>query len=58
MIPINQDYYNILGVNKNSEENEINQVSKLFKESNLPESIDKEFINKLLIEIRKKIYNL
>lgn len=41
-----------------SVESEIVEMDRLFKESNLPESIDSNFINTLLIKIRKKIYNL
>lgn len=41
-----------------SVESEIVIIDKLFKESNLPESVDEEFINNILINIRKKLYNL
>lgn len=41
-----------------SVESEIVIIDRLFKESNLPESIDSDFINTLLIKIRKQIYNL
>lgn len=41
-----------------SVESEIVIIDKLFKNSNLPESIDSEFINTLLVKIRKQIYNL
>ena len=38
-------------------EKEIKEVDKLFKESNLPESVDKDFVNNLIIKIRKEVYN-
>jgi uncharacterized protein len=37
---------------------EIVDIKKLFKESNLPDSVDNEFMNGLLVSIRKKIYNI
>jgi len=37
---------------------EIKEVDKIFEDSNLPEKIDEKFINNLIINIRKKIYNL
>ena len=39
-------------------ENEIKEVDKLFNESNLPESVDKDFVNNLIIDIRKEVYKL
>ena len=39
-------------------ETEIKEMDLLFKESNLPDKVDSEFINQLLIKIRKSIYNL
>ena len=39
-------------------ESEITEVDRLFKESNLPDSVDPEFIHSLIVDIRKKIYNL
>lgn len=41
-----------------SVESEVIEMDKLFKQSNLPESIDSDFINTLLIKIRKQIYNI
>lgn len=35
----------------------IKQMDNLFSTSNLPDSVDKSFINNILIDIRKKIYN-
>lgn len=35
---------------------EIVEMDRLFKESNLPESVDLDFINNLIINIRKQIY--
>jgi hypothetical protein len=37
---------------------EIKEIDRLFKESNLPDSVDVKFINDLLINIRKKVYNI
>ena len=34
------------------------EIDKIFEESNLPDKIDEIFINKMIINIRKKIYNL
>ena len=39
-------------------EKEIVEIDKLFEESNLPDSIDIEFINDLIVKIRKQIYKL
>lgn len=39
-------------------EEEIVEVDRLFKESNLPENVDSELINELIILIRKKFYKL
>jgi hypothetical protein len=39
-------------------EKEIIEIDELFTNSNLPESVDKNFINELLIKIRKNIYNI
>lgn len=39
-------------------ESEIVIVDRLFKESNLPDEVDKNLINNLLIKIRKTIYGL
>lgn len=37
---------------------EIIEVDRLFNESNLPEKVDNDFVNNLLVSIRKKSYNL
>lgn len=39
-------------------ENEMIEIDNIFKKSNLPDSVDKDFITNLLINIRKKIYNI
>jgi predicted nucleotidyltransferase len=39
-------------------EAEIKAVDELYKNSNLPNSVDAKFVEDLLIDIRKKIYNL
>jgi predicted nucleotidyltransferase len=41
-----------------SVEEEIKEVDKIFEESNLPDKIDENFINNLIINIRKQIYKL
>ena len=41
-----------------SVENEIKEIDMIFENSNLPEKIDENFINKLIVEIRKQIYKL
>jgi hypothetical protein len=41
-----------------SVEEEIKEVDRIFEESNLPDEIDKTFINNLIINIRKNIYKL
>jgi predicted nucleotidyltransferase len=42
----------------NNVEKEIIEVDKLFDNSELPDSIDNEFINNLIVKIRKQIYKL
>jgi len=42
----------------NQVEKEIVEIDELFKNSNLPESVDEKFVNNLLIKIRKYIYNI
>ena len=37
---------------------EIIEIDELFKNSNLPDSVDEKFVNNLLIKIRKYIYNI
>jgi predicted nucleotidyltransferase len=39
-------------------ENDIIEIDKLFKESDLPESVDPGFVNDLLVSIRKEFYGL
>jgi len=39
-------------------ESDIVEIDKLFKESNLPDSVDPEFVNNLLVSIRKEFYGL
>ena len=39
-----------------SVEKEISDMDELFAKSNLPDKVDKEFVNNLLIKIRKNIY--
>ena len=39
-------------------EKEIVEIDKLFEESNLPDRIEDDFIHNLLINIRKKVYNI
>lgn len=39
-------------------EGEMDIINELFKNSDLPESVDKEFMNNLLIKIRKEFYGL
>ena len=39
-------------------EKEIVEIDELFTNSNLPDSVDKNFVNNLLIKIRKNIYNI
>ena len=39
-------------------EKEIVEIDELFTNSNLPDSVDQNFINELLIKIRKNIYNI
>lgn len=35
----------------------ISEMNKIFKNSNLPDSVDKDLVNDLLVEIRQKFYN-
>jgi hypothetical protein len=39
-------------------ESEIKEVDTLFKESDLPEKVDENFINSLLVKIRKSVYGI
>ena len=39
-------------------EKEIVEIDELFANSNLPDKVDKDFVNDLLIKIRKSIYNV
>lgn len=42
----------------NFSKEEINKIDSLFKDSNLLDEFDKNFVNKLILDIRKKIYKL
>ena len=42
----------------NKVESDIKEIKELFNKSDLPESVDKDFINDLIIKIRKKTYNI
>lgn len=39
-------------------ENDIIEIDRLFKESSLPDSVDPQFVNELLISIRKQFYGI
>lgn len=39
-------------------EKEIVEIDELFMNSNLPDKVDEDFVNQLLIKIRKNIYNI
>jgi hypothetical protein len=39
-----------------SVESEIVEIDKLFKNSNIPDSVDLNYINNLIVSIRKNIY--
>ena len=39
-------------------ENDILEIDQLFKESSLPDSVDPQFVNELLISIRKQFYGM
>ena len=39
-------------------EREIKEIDELFKNSTLPDKVDKTFVNQLLVKIRKNIYNI
>jgi len=39
-------------------ENDIQEIDQLFKESNLPDSVDKDLVNSILINIREEFYNI
>jgi hypothetical protein len=39
-------------------EEQISVVDKLFEESNLPDSVDANFVNDLLIQIRKEYFKI
>ena len=41
-----------------SVESEIVEIDKLFKNSNLPDSVSTEFIHELIVKIRKNIYKI
>ena len=42
----------------NEVEKEIVEIDELFANSNLPDKVDENFVNELLIKIRKNIYNI
>jgi len=42
----------------NDVEKDIIEIDELFNNSNLPDNVDKKFVNELLIKIRKNIYNI
>jgi predicted nucleotidyltransferase len=39
-------------------ESEINDMDSIFKESNLPDSVDRNMVNRILLNIRKMIYDI
>lgn len=39
-------------------ENEILEINNVFEKSNLPDSVDKNFVNDILIEMRKEFYKI
>ena len=39
-------------------EKEILEIDEIFEKSNLPDKVDENFLNDLLIKIRKNIYNI
>lgn len=39
-------------------EQDIQEIDQLFKNSNLPDSVDKDLVNSILVDIRKEFYNL
>jgi predicted nucleotidyltransferase len=39
-------------------EHDIKEIDELFKNSNLPDSVDKDLVNSILVDIRKEFYNL
>jgi len=39
-------------------ESEISEIDELYNDSDLPDSVDLDFIEELLIKIRKKVYNI
>ena len=57
LISIRQGKVNLEDLIKHAE-TEIKEIDKLYSESNLPEEVEKKFVNDLLIEIRKHFYLL
>lgn len=57
LISIRQGKVNLEELLKHAE-NEILEIDKLFEESNLPDKVDMDFVNDLLIKIRKEFYQL
>lgn len=39
-------------------ENDIQEINKLFAESSLPDSVDRDLVNSILVDIRKQFYSL
>lgn len=39
-------------------EEELLEINKIFENSNLPESVDKNFVNEILVEMRKEFYKI
>ena len=57
LISIRQGKVNLEDLIQHAED-EIKEIDKLYAESNLPDNVDKNFVNDLLIEMRKHFYLL
>jgi hypothetical protein len=57
LISIRQGKVNLEDLIQHAED-EIKEIDKLYIESNLPDNVDMNFVNDLLIEIRKHFYLL
>ena len=57
LIGIRKGKVNLQTLIENVEAN-IKEIDKIFEESNLPDAVEEGFINNLIIEIRKKHYNI
>jgi len=57
LIDIRKGKYNLTEL-LNSVEDKIKESDKLFEKSSLPEKVDENMINELVIKIRKEMYNL